>query len=98
MVFFLVPYLWEFLVWLVGEGVGGSDRDLDLVGDFLMILVVLVDFESFEYILVLPCRGLVKHHSAEEKKKITNTWFIRVMIQILMLLHTIACHVRVCRF
>lgn len=51
-VFFLVFYFWEFLVWLVGEGVGGSDCDLDLVGDFLVILVVLVDFEFFEYILV----------------------------------------------
>ena len=53
---------------------------------------------SFEYILVLPCRGLVKHHSDEEKRKITSTWFIRVMIQILMLFHTIACHGRVRRF
>ena len=51
-----------------------------------------------EYILVLPCRGLIKHHSDDEKKKIIRAWFIRVMVEILMVLHTIACHVRVLRF
>ena len=53
---------------------------------------------SYEYILVLPCRGLVKDHSDDEKKKIIRIWFIRVMVEILMVLHTIACHVRVLRF
>ena len=53
---------------------------------------------TYEYILVLPCRGLVKHHSVEEKRKITSIWFIRFMVEILMVVHTVACHVRVRRF